>query len=87
MNTQNIGWTVASVLFLILVFIAVFYVRLYLNSASMKLQTDAYNKGFIDGEFQIISAITSTGNIPFFENSTGNLSVRSLPLATLCGGK
>jgi hypothetical protein len=43
-----------------------------------------YNNGLSDGQSYIIKSISLTGNIPYFDNSTGNITIKGISINNLC---
>lgn len=43
-----------------------------------------YNIGVFEGQSYIIQSISATGNIPYYENLSGNLTVKTIPIQQLC---
>ena len=80
MNKQNLGWIFAIILLIILLVIGAWYFN---NLISEKV----YAKGFADGQISVVSSITQTGSIPYWDNSTGNLTIRTKSLQDICAGK
>ena len=40
----------------------------------------SYNEGYEAGAYYIIGQITTTAQVPYFDNSTGNLTIKYLDL-------
>lgn len=64
--------TTISLIIIILAF------ALYVGYNYQTQQT--YNKGYEAGAYYIIGQITTTAQVPYFDNSTGNLTIKYLDL-------
>ena len=80
MLKQNLGWIVSIILLIILLVIGGWFADNYISNTN-------YQKGFADGQVNVVSSITQTGSIPYWDNSTGNLTIRTKSLQDICAGK
>ena len=72
-NYKTLFWIVISVIILLLT----------INIIN-KMISNAYNQGVQDGQLNLISQIQQTGNIPYFTNETGNLTIKTISIRELC---
>lgn len=56
---------------------------LILNETIRNATIIGYNQGIYD----VVSSITQTGNIPYWDNSTGNLTIQTKSITDICSGK
>ena len=49
------------------------------------VKNNSYSQGYQDGQILVISSISNTGNIPYFINSTGNITIQSKNIKDICG--
>jgi len=73
-NYKALFWIVISVIILLLT----------INIIN-KMISNAYNQGVQDGQLNLINQIQQTGNIPYFTNETGNLTIKTISIRELCG--
>ena len=74
-NYKALFWIAISIIILLLT----------INITS-KMISNAYNQGVQDGQLNLISQIQQTGNIPYFTNETGNLTIKTISIKELCLG-
>lgn len=77
MKTQ---WLVFIILVLCLIITVMLFQFVYYPSIENKIYTQAYNAGGI----AVIRGMQQSGNIPYFTNETGNITVKTIPITKLC---
>ena len=76
MNKQIIIGIIIGLLF------ASFIIGIYFGYENTK--DKFYNRGVFEGQAYIIQSIQSTGNLPFFSNETGNLTIKYVSIKDIC---
>ncbi len=56
------------------------------NYFGTRIATTYYTEGYSQATIDIISNIQQTGSIPVFDNSTGQVEIKSLSLQEICQG-
>jgi hypothetical protein len=80
-NKTNI-WKTISMIAIILILLGIaFFV---LNYGADKNYKKGYAYGLQQGQLSVIQSISQTGNIPYLDYSTGNMTIKSISISKLC---
>ena len=76
--------TIGLIILVVILGIVLLIYQVIIPSYDKKYE-EGYNQGLQEGVYQVISLVNQ-GSLPYFDNSTGNLTIKTISIAEVCGG-